>query len=300
MQFTRFRRTAMIGTLALASLLPAASSMAAIPCQELDVIPAPDDLVVPMIYIELPISPEVLLGSSRAADRTNAKPADPDSAGSAQTALQNQLRCLNYGMGEAVMGNGTPEFRVATTARPDIENVDQYIDVSRAHLVQYGDAFNLDDGRVLIEYTAIINGDTFLVGEMVFVDNDSELYLDQASLSDAIQLGEQHEIQISEKFTREVKIVEMTNGDSLRFENTSEEGMAFFTIHDSQGEKIFEGNAMGDGMVGGEVQDIFVAYNLQPGDYTATVTFSPGEVTMNITIVIEEPSGTPEAATPTT
>lgn len=294
----KLRRGAIISTFALATLLPSSTTMAAIPCHEQDVIPPPPNMVVPMIYIELPISPSSLLGRAQPVDRASAVPASESQAGAAQLSTVNLFRCLNYSTSDIVFGNSTPEFRVQTTARPEVESGVAYVDAESAHLVQYGDAYQLEDGRILIDYTAIIDEQTFFDGELVFIEKDDELYLDQAALRDETELGEQHEIQISERFTREVKIVEMTNGDSLTFDNQSEESMANIHITNANGETIFEGNSMAVGMVGGETQDIFVAHDLAPGDYTATVTFEGSDIKMNVIIHIAESNSTPEAATP--
>lgn len=272
--------------------------LAAIPCNELDVIPAPPDMVIPMIYIELPVDPSMMFGRSTEADRNTAHPASAEDTASARSSAINTVRCLNYGSSDVVLGNSTPEFRVMSTGVKDPVRSEAYVDIDSAHLVQYGDVIELEDGRLLIDYTAIINGERFFDGEMVFIEENGELYLDSAFLRDEVEIGTWHDVQVSERFTREVKIVEMANGDAIAFDNQSEESMADIVITNPDGETIFEGNAMAVGMVGGETQNIFVAHDLEPGDYTATVTFQERDVTMSITIHVGESNSTPEAATP--
>lgn len=285
---------AMMLTVMSTFLMPTSPTSAAIPCGELPVIPAPAYMVTTMIYIELPIDASTFLGPAQPVDREDATAASESDTGSAEMAAINQLRCLNYGMSSAAMGNSTPEFRVMTTNVKDPVEGEDYVDITSAHLVQYGDVRALADGRILIDYSAIINGERYFEGEMVFVENDGNLYLDSAALTEDMELGESHEIEISEKFTRETKVVEMNGGDTLRFTNVSEESHAEITIVDPSGDTIFVGNAMPQMMAGGETQNVFVAHNPVPGVYTVTIRFMESDVTMTVLIMVP---GSPPATT---
>lgn len=286
MRWSRFSRSVLIAVFAATPLFAGSGVSAAIPCEPLVVISAPTNMPIPMIYIELPLKVTDVFARGQAADRTSATPASQADQSFVESAVMNQIRCLTYGNSVAFMGNATPSYRVLTTARPNPEADLTYIEDQTVHLIQFGDSLQLEDGRFLIDFSAIVDGETFIGGEMVFVQHGKYLYLDGSALRAIEEIGTIHTVQVSERFTREIQIVRIEPGDAVTFENTSEESTARIAITDPDGETVFSGSAMGESMVGGENENVFVAHDLAPGDYVATISYFETDVELSITIQI--------------
>lgn len=280
--------------------LPVMSSSAAIPCGELPVIEPDPNMAVPMIFIELPVTLEGALTRGGEADRSTATEADDDDAASVRMAAENQFRCLGYGMDVAFIGNSTPQQRVHMFARPSIdENEAPYIEAENLQVISLGDVLTLDDGRFLVDF-AVVDGQQYLIGELIFVEVEGDLYMDGSAISESVTLNNDPvRIQLSTTFTREVKLINVSNGDLVVFDNTEEEASADIAITDPEGETIFEGNAMAELMVGGEDSNLFVIHDLEPGEYKVTVTFDEkgNGVVFGATLVVsEDASATPVAS----
>lgn len=298
-----FVRTLLVAMFAASAAIPAMSASAAIPCLELPVIEADPTMPVPMIYIELPVSVEGALTRGGEADRAGATGLDEGVASGVTMAAENQFRCLGYGMDVEFVGNSTPQQRVHMFARPNIEaEVEQYIQLKSLYVVDLSAPIGLADGRFLIDFAIIVDGEQYLQGELVFVATDDGYYLDGSSLPNDVEfLAEPTVVELSKTFTREVKIIEVSNGDQIRFNNVEDEDSAEIVITNTDGETIFEGFAPAVQMVGGEPTHIFVVQDVEPGEYQLEVTFSPDDVKYGATIVVSEgdaatPVASPEAS----
>lgn len=298
-----FIRTLLVAMFAASAALPTMMASAAIPCQELPVIEADPNMPVPMIYIELPVTVEAAFARGVEADRSNATELDEETSSSVTMAAENQFRCLGYGMDVAFVGNSTPNQRVLMFARPDVEpEIGQYIQLDSLYVAELDEPVGLADGRFLVDFAIIVDGDQYLSGEFVFAEIDGEYYLDSSFLpSDVEFLAEPTVVELSKTFTREVKIIEVSNGDQIRFNNVEDEDSAEIVITNTDGETIFEGFAPAVQMVGGEPTHIFVVHDVEPGEYQLEVTFSPDDVKYGATIVVSEgdaatPVASPEAS----
>lgn len=292
-----FLRTCLVALFATVSALPTFGASAAIPCNELPVIEADPMMPVPMIYIELPVTVEAALARGGAADRTSANPVE-DSA-SVRLAAENQFRCLGYGNDLIFVGNSTPQQRVHMSARPNIDAQDeQYIALESLNVLSFGEVMQLEEGRYLIDFEILVDGNNYLAGELVFADVEGQLYLDGSAIHDSAEMSnERVVVEISTRFTREVKIIEARNGDVVAFDNIDEEASADIVITNAEGETVFEGSAMAYGMDGGEDYNLFAIHNLEPGEYQVMVTFSPDDITYGATLVVSgDTSATPEAS----
>lgn len=299
MKLVTILRTVLIAMFAAAAALPGMNASAAIPCQELPVIEPDPNMAIPMIYIELPVTVEGALSRGQAADRADATELDGETASSVRMAAQNQFRCLNYGNDVVFAGNSTPQQRVNMWAVPAIDANETYIEVDSLYLERLGDPIALADGRYLIDFGIIVDGDTYLTGELVFTEEADGLYLDGSALdSDVEFLDEPVTLELSTRFTREVKIINVSNGDKLVFKNIEEEASAAIVITNPAGETIFEGSAPAIRMVGGEPTHIYVIHNLEPGEYQITVTFSPDQIVYGATLVVEESDAATPVASP--
>ena len=295
-----FLRTFLVAMFAASAALPAMTTSAAIPCGELPLIEADPMMPVPMIYIELPVSVQAALVRGGEADRANTTEPEEDVASGVTMAAENQFRCLGYGMDTAFVGNSTPQQRVNMFARPNIEaEVEQYIEVDSLYLVELGDPIALEDGRFLIDFSAIVDGDQYLYGELVFAATDGEYYLDGSAVNiEPATLSDPIVVELSTTFTREVKMISAINGDQIVFQNTEEEESASIVIANADGETVFEGHAGGTTLVGGEDKNIFVVYDLEPGEYQVAVTFSPSEVVYGATLIVGADDGATPVASP--
>lgn len=294
-----FLRTILVAILAVAAAMPGNTTTAAIACQELPVIEAPPDMMMPMIYLELPRTVEDLFARGLPADRENAAGPEADKADDVIQAAENQFRCLGYEHDVAFAGNSTPGMRAHMFALPDVDPEADYVSLESLYLEQLGEPVELEDGRFLIDFGVVVDGSQYLIGEMIFLEQDGELYLDFGALHKAIELNEDPiTIEIGEAFTREVKIVEVENGDLIVFENQEDEASADITVIDADGETTFEGFAMANTMVGGEDTNVFVVHDFERGEYTVTITFSPSEIEYNITLVVGANNMATPSATP--
>ena len=293
-------RTLLVAMFAAAAAIPAISASAAIPCMELPVIEADPNMPVPMIYIELPVSVESAFARGVPAEREGATEPGEDVAGGVVLAAENQFRCLGYGMDVAFIGNSTPGQRVLMFARPNIEaEVEQYIQLDSLYLVELDDPIELTDGRFLIDFAIIDDGDQYLQGELIFAAVDEGFYLDGSTLASDVEfLAEPTVVELSKTFTREVKIINVTHGDMVVFDNQEDEASAEIAITDANGDIVFEGFAGGSTMVGGEDTNILVVYDLEPGEYQVDVTFSPDDIVYTATLVVSDNDAATPIATP--
>src|SRR5699024_11147997 len=135
-------------------------------------------------------------------------------------------------------------------------------------------------------------------GEIVFSEEPDGLYLDSTAIVDSVALNETRiEIEMSTRFTREVKIVNATEGDRVMFTNLEDDSNADIVIEDVDGDIVFEGRVMGNMMVGGENRSIFVIHDLDPGEYKITLSFPENQVAYNQTLIVDEgDDGTPIAS----
>lgn len=291
-------RTIFVAMLAMAAALPSMSGSAAIPCQDLPVIEPDPNMPVPMIYIELPVTVEAAFSRGQAVDREGSTEPE-EGLGHVLGAAENQFRCLNYGNDLAFAGNSTPQQRVNMWAVPAIDAEETYIDVDSVFMEQFGTPIQLEDGRFLIDFGIIVNQSQYLTGEMVFSEEEDGLYLDSTFITDSMELNNPPiTIELSPRFTREVKIVNVTNGDWIVFANQEEESSADIVIEDAEGSVIFEGDAMGHMLVGGESRNAFVVHDMEPGEYKLTITFSEDGVTYNQTLVVSDGDTATPAASP--
>lgn len=298
--FPSYFRTLLVTIVTATVAAPALSVSAAIPCQELPVIEADPNMPIPMIYIELPVTLEAAFERRGWIEDERASELAEDDASGVTSAAENQFRCLGYGMDIAFLGNSTPEQRVIMVARPDIEpDIEKYIEVDSLYTAYLGDPVGLEDGRVLIDFAIIVNGDHYLQGELVFTEFDDMYYLDASRLSgDVVVLAEPTVVELSTTFTREVKIINVTDGDKVVFDNQEQEASAKIVITSTDGDTIFEGFAGGTTLIGGENSNIFVVHGLEPGDYQIEVTFSPDDVKFSATLVVGDGDDATPVASP--
>lgn len=292
-------RTVLVAMLAVVAAIPVMQSSAAIACQELPIIEPDPNMAIPMIHLELPRTLEDAFSRGQLADRENAIELNDNDAGAVHSAAQNQFRCLGYGQDVMFAGNSTPEMRVIMFAVPDVQSDTEYIAIESLHVEHLGDTMALEDGRFLIDFGAIVDGSRYVLGELVFVDHEGILYLDGGVIIEAIDLNDEAiTIEMSETFTREVKMLEVVNGDHIYFENTEREASADIAVVTSDGETIFNGAVMAIDMVGGENRDVFVVHNLEAGEYTITISFSPGGIEYNVMLVVTGGANATPPATP--
>ena len=287
------RHLALAATLALATLLSGTAS-AAIPCGPNPLLPTPPDQVMPLIYRELPIPIADLLRGSQPVDRAAtpevgtpaATPAANDGSG-AVTAAQNLFRCVGYGDSVAFLYGTTPQFRALRVSIGDPVDGTEYISVGDGlYVVEIGDAESLPDGRSAVDFAAIVDGDNYIAGELIFAEDDGFSYLDDSFLTTETELnGETTEVVINEVFTREVKIYDVTEGDRIVWRNEAESA-AIISVTTADGEEIFSGHVLGDGMVGGENKNVLPIVNLEPGEYTVHIAFEGSGVASTATIVV--------------
>lgn len=253
-------------------------------------IEADPTMPVPMIYIELPVSVEGALARGQEADRTEAEPAEDRVAADVTLAAENQFRCLGYGNDVIFVGNSTPQQRVSMFARPNIEaDVEQYIKLDTLHVLSLGDVLALDDDRYLLDFEILVDGDQYLSGELVFAEVDGGFYLDSSTIAQTVEMNDEHVVvELSTRFTREVKIIEVKNGDVVVFDNVDEEASADIVVTDANGETVFEGHDKATLMVGGEDSNILAIHNMESGEYQVSVTFTPGDIQYGATLVVSE------------
>lgn len=277
---------ALIFVLILPTLRSSSQAFAAIPCEELPIMRAPRELTSADNPPQLPLTVEAVLPHNDAADRTGAVLADDTQQSRVVMAAENQFRCLGYGNSAAFLGNSTPYYRLHTTGEPNVDRGTDYIVATDVHVSRFGTALVLDDGRFLIDFVAAINEESSVEGELEFIEHDGALYLDGSHLKTDLAPGTTHEVVISDRPLRQPYIVNAENGDTVVFNNTTAESSASIIITKPDGETIFEGFAGGTGLVGGDNENVFVALNLEPGNYTATISVYPGDVVSTVTLRI--------------
>lgn len=295
---TKFARPLLAAVFAISAALPLASTSAAIPCGTLPMIEPDPNMAVPMIYIELPVTLEAALTRGMEADRTGSTSAE-DQADAIISAAKNQFRCLGYGDSVAFATNSTPQQRVSMWAVPQVDAETTYIAIEGFYLEHLEEPIVLADGRYLVDFGGIVDGKTYLSGELVFVETDGELYLDGAAIGESVELNEEPVVvSIGLISTREVRLVPVRQGDVVTFENQEEEASATIVITDADGKTVFNGYAMATTMVGGEDNATYVINGLEPGEYTATVTFDKDNITYSVTLIVQPDAGATPVATP--
>lgn len=298
MMRTTFVKPLLVAMFAVSAALPLASTSAAIPCGTMPMIEPDPNMPVPMIYIELPVTLEAALVRGMDADRTDATPAE-DNADAIISAARNQFRCLGYGDSVAFATNSTPQQRVNMWAVPQVDPEATYIAIESFYLERLGVPMVLADGRYLIDFGGIVDGNKYLTGELVFVEIDGELYLDGSSIRESVELNKERVvIKIGLISTREVKLIPVVQGDVVVFENQEEEASATIVITNADGETVFDGFAMATTMVGGEDNATNVINDLEPGEYVATITFDKDAITYTVTLIVQPDAGATPVASP--
>lgn len=294
-------RSILIAILATTAAMPVLPGSAAIPCMELPVIEPDPNMVITMIYIELPMTIEAAFDQQEPVDRTDSSAAG-DATSSVESAAANQFRCLNYGNDVAFAGNSTPEQRVKMWNRPAVNAAEApFLDADQVFVERLGAPIQLEDGRYVIDFGIIVDSSQYLTGEMVFREESDGFYLDGTAISDSIELNQPPvDVELSTRFTREVKIIDVANGEMMVvFDNIEEEASANIVITDPEGETIFEGFAPALHLVGGEPTHIFVIHDLAPGAYQVTITFDGDDaVTYNQTLMVSDGDDATPVASP--
>lgn len=294
---TKFVRPLLTAMFAISAALPLASTSAAIPCGTLPMIEPPENMAIPMIFIQLPVTLEAALARGMEADRTDSTPAE--NADSIVSAARNQFRCLGYGDSVAFATNSTPQQRVNMWAVPQVDSETTYIEIEGFYLEHLGEPLELADGRFLVDFGGIVDGKTYLTGELVFIENEGELYLDGSTIRESVELNEELVVvKIGLISTREIRLVPVRQGDVVYFENQEKEASATIVITSADGETVFEGSAMATDMVGGEDNPMFVINGLEPGDYLATITFDQDDITYTVTLIVQPDAEATPVASP--
>ncbi len=302
MKTSAITRLIAAGAIALTTSLSFGGASAAIPCLDLPVIEPDPNMVIPMIYLELPRSIDDALGRGQPADRDDSVPLEQGDRGSVISAAENQMRCLGYGDDITFAGNSTPEQRVSMFAIPQIDSDESgaMIVFEDVYLERLGDPIQLADGRYLIDFGIVVDGGRYLTGEFVFEENDGELYLDGSTVSDTIELNaEPIQVDISLESTREVKIIEASFADKIVFNNLETDASAKLTITDADGETIWEGSAMGNELVGGADMDQFVVGHMPVGEYNVDIQFDDEDaIRYSMTLVVDGSGAATPVASP--
>lgn len=294
------RTITLASTIALSTLLSpllASTSLAAIPCSPNPLIETPETQIMPLIYRELPINFIDLMRGSQPAVRPAATPvaseATPEtgavSNAQVRMAAEGIFRCMNYGESASVLTNATPHFRAFRVGIGNPEAGVAYLDAgSGVRMIQFGTGQQLEDGRWVIDYAAIVDGDDYIAGEMIFVENDGNLYLDEAYLTTEMTLdGETIEIPLSEITTMDIKIYEVSEGDRVVWINESETYVEI-QVKDADDNVVFSGGVMSDNMVGGENFNVLPIAGIAPGEYTIVTTFQESGIIYIATLIVAE------------
>lgn len=299
------KRLALASTIALTTVLTpmmALETSAAIPCTANPLIETPDTQIMPLIYRQLPIHFEDLMRGSAPVERPeltmtpfgegeDASPAadERDNAAIVRGSAEALLRCMDYGDPASFLTSATPHFRAFRVGIGDPEASKVYLDAGsgvRAITVFHGQP--LDDGRWVVDYSAIVDGDHYIAGEMVFVAEGEFFYLDDAYLTTEATLnGETIEIRLNEISTREIKIYEVAQGDRVVWTNESESNVDI-QVADAEGLIVFNGHVGGTTLVGGEDRNVLPIVNLAPGEYTITTTFQESDIIYTATLIVAE------------
>ena len=126
-----------------------------------------------------------------------------------------------------------------------------------------------------------LHDELWISGEMVFVEQNGEFYLDSTWLTSVRDANaEVHNIQINSDGISPEEITIPANAE-VHFVVDITEEVTFSVSADTSGEVVWEGHA---GAPGPEPQYIFYVADVEPGDYTATIVTSAGETEVSITI----------------
>ncbi|MCO5228986.1 MAG: hypothetical protein M9934_11985 [Thermomicrobiales bacterium] len=293
------KRLVLASTFAISSLLSPMMASAAIPCVANPLIETPETQIMPLIYRELPIDFIDLMRGYKPVDRPELIPTPfnaaataevPDNAANSRSAAEGLLRCMNYDDTVSFLTNSTPHFRAFRVGigNPDAATV--YLNAgSGVQTISVRHGIELEDGRWVVDYSAIVDGDKYIAGEMVFVLDGEFFYLDEANLTTEATLdGETVEIMLNEVSTREIKMYEVSQGDRIVWTNESESAVTI-EVTNADTNIIFDGWASGGMLVGGEDRNVLPIVNMEPGEYTIIVRFVDSEIAYTATIIVTEP-----------
>ncbi len=196
---------------------------------------------------------------------------------------ENILRCLDNGNDRILIDNATSVFQSTHFSTDEIESGSELILADTEPSVYTGSVLNpikLADGRFLVDFVAL-HDELWISGEMVFVEQNGEFYLDSTWLTSVRDANaEVHNIQINSDGISPEEITIPANAE-VHFVVDITEEVTFSVSADTSGEVVWEGHA---GAPGPEPQYIFYVADVEPGDYTATIVTSAGETEVSITI----------------
>lgn len=284
-----FIKILVVAMVAASFIMPTGDVSAAIPCGELPVIEADPNMPIPLIYIQLPVSVEEAFSRGQESDREHTAELTEDENHSVTEAAENQFRCLGYGNFEAFANNATPHMRVQAFALSIIDTDTEYIALESMRLISLGEPIGLADGRFLIDFAVVVDSNQYLAGEMVFLDQNASLYLDSTHLTDSTELsGDVITLDLAENFTREIKIVEVSEGDLVVFNNTETTTGISISIAAADGTVVFEGFQKDTDAFTGGSRNTFVVHDLEDGQYIATIIFELSGIKYDVTLVVGE------------
>lgn len=196
---------------------------------------------------------------------------------------ENILRSLDYGTDRILIDNAFSEFQSEHFSSEEIESGSDLILAETDPSVYTGSVLHpmkLAAGRFLVDFVSP-HDELWLSGEMVFVEQNGEFFLDNTYLTSVRDANaEVHNIQINSDGIAPVDLTFASNAEVHFIVDITEE-VTFSVSSDSTGEVVWEGQA---GAPGPEWQYIFYTADVEPGDYTATIVTSAGETEVTITI----------------
>ena len=244
---------------------------AAIPCIEMDPLPATSEVIV--ATPDKPRTVEHVLGGPELDEGTGTPAVSPDAIPADEPGgdVENIVRCLTYGDVSRFATLVTGHYRTTHigVTTPD-EAAAVMADSGSVVLLKQGDPVLTEPARSTVDVELLVNGDRVLGVTLEFEHHHGGWYLADSRIGYEADVSERRQVAITVAGTEPAEL-QVASDSVIRIdiENTLESSYTYSLVHRDDGgaRGIHHGFIAGDGMVGPPDDSIIVLHGLEPGTY---------------------------------
>lgn len=251
------------------------SSVAAIPCIDMEPLPATSEVIV--ATPDEPRTVEEVLGGPELDEGVGTPPVSPDAEPAEHPGgdVENIVRCLTYGNFEWFATLVTGHYRATHigVTEPD-EAASMMADSGSVVLLKQGRPALTEAARSVVDVELLIDGDRVLGVTLEFEHYQGDWYLADSRIGYEADVSDHQQLTILDVGPVPTEVQTASNSVlRLDIENGTETSYRY-TLVLRGGEKtqgIHRGFVAGEGMVGPPDDSILVLHDLEPGVYELTL-----------------------------
>ncbi len=246
-------------------------SMAAIPCIEMDPLPATSEVVV--ATPEEPRSVEHVLGGPELDEGTGSPAVSADAIPADEPGgdVENIVRCLTYGDVATFATLVTGHYRTTHIGvMTPQEAASVMADSGSVVLLKQGELVLTEPARSTVDVELLVNGDRVLGVTLEFEHHHGGWYLADSRIGYEADVSEHEQVAITVAGAEPAELqVASDSVTRIDIENTLESSYTYTLVHrDADGARgIHHGFIGGKGIAGPPDDSIIVLHGIEPGTY---------------------------------